>query len=380
MNTTGHIILIIVTFLSLQGCRKNGSDDLTDWDVDIYTPAEAGTFTIKGHDGAASTIVTVSNPWQGADNVESALFIARDGENVPEGFDGQVIRGNARRIVAMSSSYIAMLDAVECVDRIVGVSGAHFITNPYIAAHLDTIADVGYDGNINYEALVAMKPDLVLIYGVGAPSAMEPKLKELGIPYLYVGDYLENTPLGKAEWVVALAELTGERDKGVEIFNNVSERYETLKAMFSDKDMERPGVMLNTPYAGSWFMPSSTSYMAQLINDAGGDYLYHRDTGNNSLPIDTEQAVLLTEQADVWLNLGSINSLDALARACPRMTSAPCFVSGNIYNNTLRATDGGGNDFFESSIVHPDLVLRDLIMILHPGTIEAPFTYYVKLD
>lgn len=112
----------------------------------------------------------------------------------------------------MSSSYIAMLDALGQADRIVAVSGIDYVSNPYIIAHKDSIKDMGPE--MNYELLLGLKPDVVLLYGIGdAQTAVTDKLKELSIPYMYVGEYLEESPLGKAEWMVALSELTDSREK-----------------------------------------------------------------------------------------------------------------------------------------------------------------------
>lgn len=90
-----------------------------------------------------------------------------------------------------------MLDAVGAANTVVGVSGIEYISNPEIQARRDSIGDVGYEGNINYELLLSLDPDLVLLYGVSGESSMEGKLRELGIPFMYVGDYLEESPLGR---------------------------------------------------------------------------------------------------------------------------------------------------------------------------------------
>lgn len=82
----------------------------------------------------------------GADSVTTWLFIVRNGEEVPEGFAGQVLKGDAKRIVAMSSTHIAMLDAIGEVRCITGVSGIDYISNPDIQARRDSIGDVGYEG------------------------------------------------------------------------------------------------------------------------------------------------------------------------------------------------------------------------------------------
>lgn len=363
----------------LTSCGEGRGARMTDFSKKIYSPVYATGFDIKGADGAKSIIISVYNPWQGADSVTQQLFIERDGENVPTEFKGQILKENAGRIVAMSSTHIAMLDAVGADSCVVGVSGIDYISSVDIQSRRDSIGDVGYEGNVNYELLLSLDPDLVLLYGVNGSSSTEGKLKELGVPFLYIGDYLEESPLGKAEWLVAVAEIVGKRKGGERVFSDIAMRYNTLKDSVAGKVRQTPCVMFNTPYGDSWFMPSTQSYMVQLVRDAGGDYIYKKNTGNKSTPIDLEEAYRLTSEADIWLNVGQQNTLAELGAACPKFTDTRCFRSGYVYNNNLRTNAAGGNDFFESAIVNPDLVLRDLVKIFHPEMVSGDFVYYKQL-
>ncbi len=126
-------------------------------------------------------------------------------------------------------------------------------------------------------------------------------------------------------------------------------------------------------------MPSTESYVARLIKDAGGDYIYKKNTGNASAPIDLEEAYLLASQADMWLHVGMANTLDELKAACPKFIDTRCFRSGQVYNNNARTNAAGGNDYYESAVVNPDLVLRDLVKIFHPELVEEDFVYYKQL-
>lgn len=374
-----NLLLLLLLALAWTGCRERSSR-LADFNHPVYTPEYASGFDIKSADGRKSVLLTVTNPWQGADSITTRLFIARDGETAPEDFTGQVLEGDARRIVCMSSTHVAMLDAIGETGRVVGVSGLDYISNPDVQARRDSVGDVGYEGNINYELLLSLDPDLVLLYGVNGASQMEGKLKELDIPFMYVGDYLEESPLGKAEWLVALSEVIGKRAEGEKVFAEIPQRYNQLKMRVVASSIMGPKVMLNTPYGDSWFMPSTKSYAVRLITDAGGDYIYGKNTGNASMPIDLEEAYLLASEADVWLNVGMANSLDELKAACPKFTDTRCFRNGRVYNNNARTNAAGGNDYFESAVVNPDLVLRDLVKIFHPDiVIEEDLMYYKQL-
>jgi len=361
-------------------CGSRRAASLDDFDRPLYTPAYASGFEIVGTGGGASTLLRVRNPWQGAEGVEKCFLITRNGEPVPAGFEGEVLHGEARRIVCMSSTQVAMLDALGAADRVVGVSGFDYITTPSVAANRDKVGDVGFDGNVNYELLLGLEPDLVLLYGVNAASGMESRLRELGIPFAYIGEYLEESPLGKAEWLVAVAELAGEREAGETLFRAIPERYEALREQAAAAAGPQPKVMINTPYGDSWFMASTRSYLARLIADAGGDYIYRRNTSNRSLPIDLEEAYLLTAEADVWLNVGNIPTLRELRTRYPKFADVRCVRQGAVYNCDRRITPAGGNDYWESGVVRPDLVLRDLIRIFHPELVSEDFYYYRQVE
>lgn len=382
MKTTGRTFLcvILIAFI-LAGCNS-ASKRAEVFSDDVYAPRYAGGFAVKGAPGRHSTVIEVGRAWQTDDSVAPAeapaLLVLRGDEEVPAGFEGQVLRGDARRIVAMSTTHVAMLDVLGAADRIVGLSGKDFVSAPSVRARLDSIAEIGYEGNIDYERLVGADPDLVLLFSVNGASAMEPKLKELGIPYLYIGDYCEESPLGKAEWLMALAEVCGLRDKGRSVFDSIPARYEAVRKR-AESVATRPTAMFNAPYSDTWFMPYNSSYALRLVRDAGGQPVYRDNNSRRSQPVSMEQAYLLTDKADVWLVSGTYHTLRELCGDLPRFADTRPVVSGRVFNCTLRSIAGGGNDYWESGIVNPDLVLRDLMKIFHPELVSEPFVYYENL-
>lgn len=372
------MVLPLLCLLFLASCISNKKTSLEAFKQELYTPEYASGFKILGADNAASTLIQVYNPWQGAKDVKMSYFISRGGEQAPAGFTGPTIPAGAQRIVCMASSYIAMLDALGQTDRIVAVSGIDYVSNPSILAHKDSIEDMGPE--MNYELLLGLKPDVVLLYGIGdAQTAVTDKLKELAIPYMYVGEYLEESPLGKAEWLVALSELTNSREKGIELFREIPKRYNELKALTASIE-KRPTVMFNTPWNDSWVMPSTQSHMAQLVTDAGADYIYKENTVNSSAPIGLETAYGLIQKADYWINVGSASTLDELKAVNPKFADAKSVREKTVYNNNLRLTPTGGNDYWESAVVRPDVVLRDLIHIFHPELVSDSLYYYKCLE
>ena len=370
------IALLCLFFLA--SCISRNKTSLEVFKQNIYIPEYASGFKILGAENFASTLIQITNPWQGAKDITMSYFVSRNGEQAPAGFNGPIIPAGAKQIVCMSSSYIAMLDALGEINRIVGVSGIDYIANPYILAHKDSIKDLGPE--MNYELLISLKPDVVLLYGIGdAQTAVTDKLKELSIPYLYMGEYLEESPLGKAEWMLVLSELTDKREEGMEIFREIPKRYYALKTL-TDSVKQRPTVMFNTPWNDSWVMPSTQSYMAQLVTDAGADYIYKENTSNSSTPIGLETAYKLIQKADYWINVGMASTLDELKTVNPKFVDAKAVREKTVYNNNLRTTPTGGNDYWESAVVRPDIVLRDLIHIFHPELVSDSLYYYRHLE
>ena len=378
-------VFVALCALLFAACAGEPARSLEEFSTSIYTPSYATGFDISGAEGAASTLITVRNPWQGAEGVEKRLFISREGERAPEGFDGQVIEGAAERVVCMSSTYVAMIDALDCTEKVVGVSGIDYIYNTRVreAATEGRVRDVGHDSDINFELLMTLRPDIVLLYGVaGENGTANSKLDELNIPYLYLGDYIEESPLAKAEWTVVMAEILGVRERGEEMFAGIAKRYTSLRERVAQSTTERPTVMFNTPYRDTWYMPSSSSYAVQIVEDAGGRYIYDGNHGTSSQPIDLEQAYLLTREADYWINVGQYSSIEDLRRAYPRFSGAKAVREGRVYSADRRKTAKGGSDFWESAVVNPDVVLSDLVAVLQPelNIVGDSLTYYKQLE
>ena len=341
--------------------RRSAEELIRSADI-LYSPDYASGFEILG-DENGNRIIRVTRPWQGANVEEQHLVIFADEEQA-EGYDGEYIVGPAERVVCMSTSYIAMLDALCEVDAVVGVSGKQYVMNTTVVNNL-AVRDVGYDSNLDYETLSMLSPDIVLMYGVTAEnSAVTAKLRELGIPYLYLGDYVEESPLGKAEWLVCVAEIMGCRERGIARFNDIVERYNTIRSSLPH-DAQRPKVMVNLPYQDVWYMPSDNSYMVQLIEDAGGDYIYKgRNATTASVGISLEEAYHLVSEADIWLNVGQCSTMSSLKEAAPHFMECNVVKQGRVYNNNRRCSAAGGSDFWESAIVNPDVVLKDLVAII----------------
>ncbi len=378
-----RICIVLSACLALAVSCVSSAGSGNRYDTVYYRPEFASGFDIAGWKDSCSRVIRVYAGWQEADSSAMELFLARGGERPPEGFSGQVIEDHASRLAVMSSSYVGFLACLGACDSVAAVSGKHFISDVTIRSRSDEIVETGSDSAPDYEGLLAVEADLALIYGVASRSPMEAKLEELGIPYMYMGEYLEPDPLGRAEWMVVLSEILGDREKGEAVFREIAGRYDSLKTLAASFPSDhRPAVMLNAPYGDVWYMSSAESAIVKMIEDAGGEYIYKDNYTNKPLPVSREEAFQLASEADIWLDTGSIGSLDELGRACPGFSSVKCFRNGMVFNNDARMSPGGGNEFWETSSARPDLVLKDLIGIFHPETAEdgSGLYYYRRLE
>ncbi|MBE6201887.1 MAG: iron ABC transporter substrate-binding protein [Rikenellaceae bacterium] len=368
-------LTIVALALGLWGCPE-GQTQITCGEV-VYTPHSAAGFEIVATEGA-STVLRILTPWPAAKGVFKEVFISREGESAPSGFGGQVVKASPQRVVCLSSSHLAYIDAVGQIDAVVGVSGGTYVSNHHIAEGLaqGSVREIGYDANINYELLAALRPDVVFIYGTtGENGAMSQKLEELRIPYIYISDHTENTPLGKSEWVVAFGEVFDCRQGAEDVFEGIGEKYESLR-LSALAASSKPRVMLNSPYKDVWFVPSRESYVVRLIEDAGGEYVCGGAEGDLSRPISGESAYVYLSEADVWLNPNAARTMAALTAENPKFAQTEVVREGRVYNCTARSTASGGSDFWESGALRADVVLADMLAILHPELVAEDYELY----
>ena len=288
------------------------------------------------------------------------------------------------RIVCMSGSHLAFLDALDANNTVVGVSGYRYISNPTIlqAVEMGKVVDVGYDQSLNYEQILLLKPDLILAYRVsGQDNSALDRLEKLGLPVFVIPDFLEEHPLGKLEYLRLFGALVGKQHRADSIFQARSQAYNELKAQVAGQVSTPKKILINLPYKETWYIPGSHNNFSRLLQDAGAEILGAKPQATDSHPYSFEEVLLLAMQADLWLHPGTANTLASIQQMHRLYAQIPCLQAGKVYNNTRRQTTGGGNDFWEKGVTEPEKILEDLIRILHPGLLpEADFHYYISLQ
>lgn len=281
-------------------------------------------------------------------------------------------------IVCMSSSYVAALDLVGSLETVSGISGIDYISNEKLRKRYEEglVKDVGYDPAIDYESIVSMHPDLVAAYGIGTHEPQfASKLRSLGIRVFTLYDQFEQDPLGRAEYLRFFGALTGRLHSADSAFIEVATHYMDINAKVASHRRDTARVLMNIPYGGVWYVPGGSGYMARLVRDAGGRILGSEAGKTESSTMSMEKAFALSDSADFWLNTGWCRTRKELDSCDPMF---PKFKISKVYNNILKQTAGGGNDFWESGAVRPDLILEDLAAIFAGK--DSLFNYYIKVD
>lgn len=327
------------------------------------------------------TLVEVSNPWPGADISFRYLLKAR-GSATPLGYKGyQVVEVPIHHFVSLSTTFIAYIEQLGLVDRLIGFSNFSRIHSKAIldGAAQKKIVEVGQGGNLQVETLLDLEPDMIFSFASGSFRDAHPKLLEAGLRVGVIGEYMESHPLGCSEWIKFVGLFTGKEKEAEEIFNRLEKKYLYLAGLTAGL-VHRPTVVTGTPFNGRWYVAGGESYVGQYLHDAGADYVFRETTYTGSKPMDIELVYERGQDADFWINTGFWKTLNQAGEADPRFQEFKSLGNGLLYNNNRRVNERGGNDYWESGIMAPDVILADLIRIFHSDLLpHHQLVYYTRL-
>ena len=348
--------LAFLCIFMLLGCEKNKPSHKNHETISIQSMDYATKFNIQGDH------LEVIESWPGATTAIKYKF-----EKIPE------------RVVVTSTTHLPYLELLGLEDKLVGFVGTNNIYSEKINAKLESgqIIEVGMNGKINLELLLATQPDVVIAFDLGGESSILDKIIEAGIPIVYNSDFLEETALGRAEWIKFFGYIFGELNLADSIFCGIVKRYDQLKNL-TQNVIERPNVFSGVVYGDTWFLPGGKNWSAQFIKDAGGTYIWGDNMSTGWLELSFETVLDRAREAEFWIGVASINTRAELMTQDSRYELFEAYQKQRIYNYNKRIGENGGFDFFESAYARPDLVLADLIWILHPELLPNHMTYYFQ--
>jgi len=333
-------------------------------------------------------VVTVERPTPGGQK-ESYVLVqcgTPEPELGPELANAPRITVPVHSLFSGSTSQSPALVAVGGVDAVTGVARRAFIATPELIEHMQQAEVVEYEtsGVVNVEAVVAATPDVFMAGGGGEAEVQ--RLAVAGVPVVNFAEWQETSPLGRAEWVKFMGVFFNAEGKANAAFAEVVAHYDAALALVADvPESERPLVLSGQAFNGVFFAAGGQSFMARLIHDAGGRYVFEDDTSTGSFQIrDLERLIVAARDAKVWIQ-ASINyfTLADIKAEDPRLAALPAAQSGQVWIPDALKGPNGGVQFYELGSMRPDMVLMDLISILHPDKTpgyERVFNRSITLD
>ncbi len=281
------------------------------------------------------------------------------------------------KVVCTSTSHLPYFKMLGIEDAVIGFPNIRYISSELFneRANQGLLVDIGTDGNLNIEILIGLQPDAVIAFDTGGEFSSLDKIEALGIPVIYNSDFLEQSPLGRAEWIKAFGALFNKKEKADSIFSSIENEYNRVKSL-ADNVEERPTVLSGVVYGDTWFLPGGRNWSATFFENAGGKYLWQNDTSSGWLELSFEAVYETAHDADFWIGTSTFESLSEMVGQEDRYNSFKAVKSENVYNFNKKKGPNGGVDFFESGYARPDLVLSDLIKVIHPELLPNYETIY----
>ena len=355
------------------------------------TITDAVNFTVE-YIGDAK-LVHVLQPAPGA--AGAAYVLAQRGAAEPEGgwasladdliaahdlAPATVIEIPIRSLFTSSTTHLPPLDILGVVDRLRGVAQQAFVTTESVRAMIDAgqLAEFAPTFAVDAEVVLAAQPDVLMTSGFWDDAY--DVIQSAGTAIVHNGDWVESSPLGRAEWVKFVSLFFNREAEAEAWYQEVRSDYEAAKAVAAGV-ARRPTVHTGQVWGGVWYASGGQSYVARLLADASADYVWAENDAAGSLEHDIETQLAQASEAEFWLHAASWwDSAAAALAEDARYGEFASMRNGNVWNPTLAVNEQGGNDYFESGSVRPDLVLRDLIAILHPQLMpDHEFVYYQRL-
>ncbi|QDP95509.1 ABC transporter substrate-binding protein [Microlunatus elymi] len=281
-------------------------------------------------------------------------------------------------LFSASTTHLPSLEALGQLDVVTGVASNALISSKAAQERVQSpdVTEFAPAGTANAEKIVAAKPDVLITAGQTDPAYAT--VRQAGIPVLADAEYLETSPLGEAEWIKYFAALTGTEDKAATTFDKIAANYKS--AVQKAADAKPTSVVLNQPYQGSWTMPTGGTPMGKLITDAGGSWPWQDDTSTVSKNVDLETVFAKSGDAKPWITSTNWKTKKEATGTEPRLADFAAFKSGDVWAPSKQVNAAGGNNLYELGVLRPDLVVADLIAILHPDLEpDHRFTFYQKL-
>lgn len=283
------------------------------------------------------------------------------------------------KIVVTSTTHIPMLELLNEENSLVGFPNTKYISSKKTRNLINKgqIQELGKEQSINTELLLELQPELVIGFSESANSKMYTNIKKAGIPVIINSDWLEKTPLGRAEWIKFFGVLYGKEKQADSIFKTIEKEYLAAKKI-ALKAKKRPKILSGAMHKDKWNLPAGQSYGAQFLADANVNYPWQESKGNGSLFLSFESVFEKAKDADLWISPSFFSSYNQLQDASQHYAEFDAFKNKKIYNYMNKKGETGGIIYYELAPIQPHIVLKDFIKVAHPELLKNYVPFYLE--
>ncbi len=364
-------LFIVVAFLA--SCKGSHASASSEEEGEVLPLKYAENLTVR--EFPDFTEVTVRNPWDTLKTLQKYILVERDSA-MPAGLpEGTIIKVPVTNALVYSTVHNSLITELGAMDAIGGICNSKYVNGKELQARLASgrIVDCGVSLSPDLEKIIKLNPQVIMLSPFENNDKYA-KVGELGIPIIECADYMETSPLGRAEWVRFYGMLFGKQDVADKMFAKTESNYLKLKKIANGLAI-KPKVIIDQRYGQVWNVPGGVSTMGRLIEDAGGINPFASYEQSGSVPLAPEKVLAEAHDADIWFvryNQEKDKSLRELGNDAPVNSQFKAYKNRRVYGCNTRYVN-----FYEETPFHPDRILEDMVHIMHPElSSSAPVRYY----
>jgi len=370
-------LALLFAFLVFNSCKNEKTPPYPSVEGNPLEVSYAKGFSIT--DYGDYKVIEVSNPWPDAGKIFRYALV-RDQANFESGerFDA-VVQVPVQNLIVTSTTHIPSLDMLGETDKLIAFPNLSYISSEHTRKRIaeGKLTEIGNNESINTENVIDLQPDVMIGFAVTGNNKTYETLQRAGIPIVFNGDWTENHPLGKAEWIKFFGAFFDKNEEAAQLFSEIETEYTAIKELAQTSE-NTPTVLSGALWKDIWYLPEGKSWGAQFIADANGTYLWADSEGTGSIALNVETVLDRAQHADFWIGPGQFTTYSQLADAHKAYTQLDAYKNKTVYSFSSLKGETGGVVYYELAPNRPDLVLKDLVKILHPELLPEHEFYFFR--
>ncbi len=320
--------------------------------------------------GSNFSVLKVKTPWPDSDKEFAYVLVPREKLPVislPKDAYDAIIPIPVENLVVTSTTHIPALENLDELHKLIGFPDTKYISSKRARDMISEgkIKELGSNQSLNTEMVIELNPNVVVGFAIDNKNSAYETISKARIPVLYNGDWTEQSPLGKAEWIKFFGALLNKSKEADSIFNEIEISYQRIKSIASQAK-NQPTVLSGALYKDVWYLPAGESWASQFMEDAHAAYLWKETEGTGSLSLSLESVLEKGKDADFWVSPSQFVSFSEMQENSTHYNEFRAFKNKKVYTFASKKGETGGFLYYELAPQRPDWVLEDLVHIFHP--------------